>query len=200
MRVTSALGRVMRYTALRANAGQSRRTYAHEVTKMSDKETSNNTAEEERERIEGACELIRAFKAPEAFERASQGGTDDLVKHEEGIYATENYLSGYKFCRRMLNLKNYEKRYVETLEWERSFPTELTLAKAKMFEIRHFVLSLPNSDEKMMLYFHYIKCETIERSGEMLGVSRSTAFRLKRRALEMAYATAVKQNNPLRVF
>ncbi len=185
----------MRYTALRVSAGERLCREAREVTKMNDMYIS------EEEKIDGVCELIRAFKLPEQEADADkENEKSEAVKHEEGIYATENYLSGYKFCRRILNLKNYEKRYVETLEWERSFPTELTLAKAKMFEIRHFVLSLPNSDEKMMLYFHYIKCETIERSGEMLGVSRSTAFRLKRRGLEMAYAEALKQNNPLRVF
>ncbi len=189
----------MRYTALRANAGHRTVPKGARGKTMNYKERTDNITEEERERVDGVCELIRAFKCPEKGEETEPERSGE-VTHEEGIYATENYLAGYKFCRRMLNLKNYEKRYVETLEWERSFPTELTLAKAKMFEIRHFVLSLPNSNEKMMLYFHYIKCETIERSGEMLGVSRSTAFRLKRRALEMAYENALKQNNPLRVF
>ena len=104
----------------------------------------------------------------------------------------ENYLNSYKFCRRMLNLKNYEQKYFDTLEWERESPAEFTLARAKMFEIRHFILDLPNGDEKLLLYYHFVRGETVERCGELVGVSRSSAFRMKKRGLAIAFEHSVK--------
>ena len=44
---------------------------------------------------------------------------------------------------------------------------------------------LPNSDEKLLLYYHYVKGENVERCAELLGISRSSGFRLKKRAHEM---------------
>ncbi len=66
-------------------------------------------------------------------------------------------------------------------------PCEAPLARAKMFDVRHFILSLPNGNEKLLLYFHYIKGESVWRCGELLGVSERAAFRIKARALAMAY-------------
>ena len=60
------------------------------------------------------------------------------------------------------------------------------LARARMFEIRHFIMDMPNSDETLMLYYHYVKGEPVERCGELLGISRSSAFRLKAKALALA--------------
>ena len=104
----------------------------------------------------------------------------------------ENYLNSYKFCRTLINMKNYEDKYFDTLEWESESPAEFTLARAKMFEIRHFILDMENSSEKLMLYYHFVRGESIERCGELLGVSRSSAFRMKKRALALAVAHAKK--------
>ena len=116
---------------------------------------------------------------------------EKTVITNEDIKNTENYLNSYKFCRQLLNMKNYEDRYFETLEWESESPAEFSLARAKMFEIRHFILDLRNSKEKLLLYYHYVRGETVERCGELLGISRSSAFRLKKKALEMAFERSV---------
>ena len=118
--------------------------------------------------------------------------TEEKKISDADLRNVENYLNSYKFCRRMLNLKNYEQKYFDTLEWERESPAEFTLARAKMFEVRHFILDLPNEDEKLLLYYHYVRGETIERCGELLGVSRSSAFRMKKRALGIAFEHSVK--------
>ena len=89
-------------------------------------------------------------------------------------------------------MKNYEDKYFDTLEWESESPAEFTLARAKMFEIRHFILDMENSSEKLMLYYHFVRGESIERCGELLGVSRSSAFRMKKRALTLAVSHAKK--------
>lgn len=104
----------------------------------------------------------------------------------ECIRQMDNYLRGYRFYSRLLKLDRYEKQYFGSCEWETEAPGELPLARAKMFEIRHFIMGLDNCDEKLLLYYHYIKGEPVERCGELLGISRSSAFRLKRKALFLA--------------
>ena len=112
--------------------------------------------------------------------------------NEEETEIIENYLKSYKFCRRVLSLKNYEDKYFDTLEWECESPAEFSVARAKMFEVRHFLLSMQNGNEKLFLYFHYVHCHSVERCAELLGISRSSAFRLKKRAHAKAYHHSVQ--------
>ena len=114
----------------------------------------------------------------------------------ELIEKTDNYLRGYQTNRKLLRLDRYEKEYFHTDENDFEAYGETPLARARMFEIRHFIMSLKNSDEKLMLYYHYIKGESIERCGELLGIGRSTAFRMRRRALIMA-GEELKQKNQI---
>ena len=102
------------------------------------------------------------------------------------IEKMRNYLSGYKLARDLLSLDKYEREFIRSKEWESERPGEISLSRVKMFEIRHFILSLPNSNEKILLYLHYIDCEPIERCGSIMGISRSSAFRLKKKALSLA--------------
>lgn len=108
------------------------------------------------------------------------------IEIDKLIERTDNYLRGYQMNRKLLRLDRYEKEYFHTSEKDFEAYGETPLARARMFEIRHFIMSLKNSDEKLMLYYHYIKSESIERCGELLGIGRSTAFRMRRRALIMA--------------
>jgi DNA-directed RNA polymerase specialized sigma24 family protein len=98
----------------------------------------------------------------------------------------DDYLKGYQINRKLLRIDRYEKEYFHTDESDVEAFGEAPLARARMFEIRHFVMRLENSDEKLLLYYHYIKGEPVEKCAELLGVSRSTAFRLKSRALRKA--------------
>ncbi len=66
-------------------------------------------------------------------------------------------------------------------------PAEEPLARARMYAVRHFILDLPNGDEKLFLYYHYIKGHSVMRCADMLGVCERSGFRLKHRALAMAY-------------
>lgn len=113
----------------------------------------------------------------------------------EQIRQIDDYLKGYRFQQKLLHLDRYEKEYFHPREWEAESPGELALARARMFEIRHFIMELSNSDEKLLLYYHYIKGEPVERCAELLGISRSSAFRLRKRALTLALAHW-KEKNP----
>ena len=57
---------------------------------------------------------------------------------EENIKRVENYLKGYGINRRLLMMKNYEKKYFDTCEWESETPVEFAVVRAKMYQIRHF--------------------------------------------------------------
>ena len=108
-------------------------------------------------------------------------------KREEkrGRSALEDYLRGYALGKKIVAAERYEKEFLGS-EGECEVFGEVALARAKMFEIRHFIMNMENSDEKLLLYYHYIKGESVERCGELLGVSRSSAFRMKARALALA--------------
>lgn len=104
----------------------------------------------------------------------------------ERLRWADEYLRGYQLNRKLLRLDRYEKEFFHTDESDIEAFGEAPLARARMFEIRHFVMGMENSNEKLLLYYHYIKGEPVERCGELLGVSRSTAFRLKAKALRLA--------------
>ncbi len=113
----------------------------------------------------------------------------------EELRQIEDYLKGYLFYQKLLRLDRYEKKYFRVSEWEIESPGELPLARAKMFEIRHAIMAIPNCEEKLLLYYHYIKGEPVERCAELLGISRSSAFRMKKRALVLT-AEHLGHNEP----
>ena len=60
------------------------------------------------------------------------------------------------------------------------------LFRARMFEIRAFVLSIEQTPEKMLLYYYYIKGFTLDKCAKILGISRRSVYRLKIKALDLA--------------
>lgn len=130
-------------------------------------------------------------RSNKAIETTKTSSTE--VSTSEGTKIAEGYLKNYAFCRRLLKMKKYADKYFETYEWESETPAEFSLAKAKMFEIRHFLLDLPECKEKLILYYHFVRMESVEKCAELLGVSRSTGFRLKKRGLELAYTEGKKR-------
>ena len=108
---------------------------------------------------------------------------EEITKEE--YKKAEEFLRGYKISKNLFKIDLYEKSMGQLSEWDAESPNELFLARAKMFDVRHIIMDMPNGDEKLLLYFHYIKGESVERCGELLGVSRASAFRLKKRAVEL---------------
>ena len=118
--------------------------------------------------------------------------TEEITTSE--IKAAEDYLKGYIYNGKLLRLDKYRREYFrdeQPIEIESI--GEVPLSRARMFGIRHLVNSLPNCDEKLFLYYRYIKGLEVERCGELLGLSRSSAYRMKNRALIMV-ATALRKS------
>jgi hypothetical protein len=113
--------------------------------------------------------------------------TESLISQAE-IKELDNYLKGYALNVKLLRLDKYERTYFGYKDGDDSAFNDAPLARAKMFEVRHFIMGMKNSDEKLLLYYHYIRGESVEKCAELLGISRSSAFRLKKRALTMAAA------------
>ena len=111
--------------------------------------------------------------------------TESLISEAE-IKETENYLKGYALNMKLLRLDRYERTYFGYRDGEDCPFNDAPLARARMFEIRHFIMEMKNSDEKLLLYYHYVRCEPVEKCAELLGISRSSAFRLKKKALALA--------------
>ncbi len=109
-------------------------------------------------------------------------------EREALIKSTEEFLRQYRYGFKLLAMNKYERDYLgpESCRDGLYCADEEAYIKARMFEVKRFVTALPPDDRKLFLYYYYIHGETIEKCGELLGVSRRTAYRLKRRALEYA--------------
>lgn len=103
----------------------------------------------------------------------------------EDIKEVQNYLRYHSFYAKLLRLDKYEQDYFGGGEVQIS-SNESSMAHARMFEIRHFIMTMQNCNEKLFLYYHYVKEESVDNCAELLGISRSSAFRLKKRALALA--------------
>ena len=101
------------------------------------------------------------------------------------------YLSGYSVFRRLAEQQgeclNYFGNPTKNDDSSMSVNDESTEARVKMFEIRRFVTSLPPGDEKVLLFFHYIHGDSVEKCAERMEIAARSAYRLQKRALLMAY-------------
>ena len=97
------------------------------------------------------------------------------------------FLEGYSMNKKLMRLDRYKKEFFGDDDKDDLLISETPLARASMFEVRHFILSLPNSDEKLFLYYHYVKGNSVPQCAELLGISERGAFRMKNRALAVAY-------------
>lgn len=101
---------------------------------------------------------------------------------EEKQEKVKKYLESYLTYKEMLYADEYAKDYSDT-----EIPLcDGIILRAKMHEIESFVRSLPVCREQNMLFQHYIRGHSVEFCGEMLDVSRRTAFRVIKRAIAFA--------------
>ncbi len=127
------------------------------------------------------------------------------LKEIFSVEEMDNILSEYSVFRKLLDMESYNNQYFGNAEillrkerLEALSGAETSRIKAKMFSLRRFVLSLGGCNEKLFLFYHYIHGESVGRVAELMGISRRSAFRLKKRALEFAahrYPVYLKKMN-----
>ena len=70
---------------------------------------------------------------------------------------TENFLLGYRKNKLMLQIEKYEEDNYDEFETDKfeedpDVTNELIGARMEMYKIRHFIMDLPNGEEKLLLY------------------------------------------------
>ena len=115
---------------------------------------------------------------------------------DESFVRAKNFMESYAISRNMLKmhmarlegsalkLASRPDRYDAEIEETFSDENDECFWRAKMFSVRRFVMSVDIACFKQLLFYHYIKGETVERCAELMGISRRSAFRIKKRALE----------------
>ncbi len=108
-------------------------------------------------------------------------------KKDGRICAVQDFLCGYQLCLDMLNLRKYErkraKRFDDPCDCVDVLAGDEAYWRARMLEVQSLIGSMKNGREKLVLYYHYIRGESIERAADLLGVSRRTGYRIHQKAL-----------------
>ena len=99
-----------------------------------------------------------------------------------------SFLGSYRSCRTICEQKNV-KAVESSLDGKSSAIREAFFEECRVrcAEIERFIAELDcREDEKTLLRLHYLEGMSIERASEFIYVSRSTAFRIIKRAEEAA--------------
>ncbi len=110
------------------------------------------------------------------------------VSREE-IENIKSYLGEYLLTKQMIAVSRYERQFAEAGDdygGDASADSpggDEALWRAKMIEIRRFIMNLSADKKRLVLYYHFIRNQPIEKCAEYLGVSRATVFRIYNAAL-----------------
>ena len=122
---------------------------------------------------------------------------------QEDICAVKKYLEGYGASKSILKMMEYEKEYFADESKAHDDDAlivpggDVVLLKSKMYDVRRFILGMEDGKEKALLFYHYIRGFSVEKCSEMMGIGRTSAFRLKKKALASAaarFAERAKKN------
>jgi DNA-directed RNA polymerase specialized sigma24 family protein len=122
---------------------------------------------------------------------------------QEDICAVKKYLEGYGASKSILKMMEYEKEYFADESKAHDDDALIVpggdevLLKSKMYDVRRFILGMEDGKEKALLFYHYIRGFSVEKCSEMMGIGRTSAFRLKKKALASAaarFAERAKKN------
>lgn len=107
---------------------------------------------------------------------------------ERRVEAAKEFLGAYRMCEEMLGLRRYERKRARIEEDEPS--AELLAAdelywKTRMYEVQNLLGGMKNGREKILLYYRYVRGESVERVSDLMGFSRRTGYRLFHRGLAL---------------
>jgi hypothetical protein len=117
---------------------------------------------------------------------------DNEAETELPVEEVRNFLCSYRLCADLLQLHRYERKrakvFDEEFECDELLDGNEATWRARMFAVGSVVAKMKNGREKLMIYYHYIRGESIEHAASLLNVSRRTGYRLHGRGL---YSAAV---------
>ncbi len=102
----------------------------------------------------------------------------------ESLKKAEETLLEYRFLEKQLRANRYEREF-----FGRRATGEDAYLQARAYEIRALILALPPSPEKLFLNLHFLRGHAVEKCAELMDISRSTAFRLKKKAISLFAAS-----------
>ena len=111
---------------------------------------------------------------------------DDREERNRQLEATaKEFLRSYRMHADLLNLYQYERKQRNADDGSGSCGTlgDEAFWRAEMARVESLIASMSNGKEKLMLYYRYIKGESIERIADLLDVSRRTGYRMHLRGL-----------------
>ncbi len=112
-----------------------------------------------------------------------------MILEEQNNIAEEarDFLCGYQLCIDMLNLRKYERKrarvFDEACSCEDILSGDESYWKARIYEVATLLGNMKNGREKMVLYYRYVRGESLEAAARLIGISRRTAYRLWHRGL-----------------
>lgn len=108
-------------------------------------------------------------------------------KITQQINEVKDFLCGYQLCIDMLNLRQYERKrkpaFDESYDCADVLAGDEAYWRARMYEVESLIGQMRNGREKLILYYHYIKGESIERAADFIGFSRRTGYRAHAKGL-----------------
>ena len=112
---------------------------------------------------------------------------DKETLNEARIRAAKEFLGGYRICEELLGIQKYTRRRArlieEEVQLEELFAGNEAYWRMRMYEVENMIASMANGREKILLYYRYIKGESVEHVSDLLGFSRRTGYRLLGRGL-----------------
>ncbi len=102
---------------------------------------------------------------------------------------TKNFLLSYGTNKRLLSMIEYEKEYFSNdsePDATCDAHSEEVLIRSRMLEVRRFINNIEDGNCRLMLFYHYIRGFPVEKCAEMMNISRTSGFRLKKKALLLA--------------
>ena len=102
------------------------------------------------------------------------------------ILEARDFLRDYQIGLRFLQLRHFERRRNP----EEQFPTgdeflrgNEAFWRARMQAVCSLIGAMKNGREKLILYYHYVQGESLERASDRIGFSRRTGYRLHQKGL-----------------
>lgn len=106
---------------------------------------------------------------------------------EARIERARSFLCGYQLCLEMLGLQRYvrkrEEAFAEVCDCEDILLGNEAYWRARMTEVSALLSAMKNGREKLLLYYRYVRGESVEHASAFLGISRRTGYRLLRKGL-----------------